>query len=331
VPLPDCLYRRRWARGRKVGRALERQKLVDRPAPSRAGATDGGLTGVSCASPAACTAVGYDAAGSLAVRWNGRRWSIQLIPRLSGALTGVSCASNAACTAVAEFGCVDCLGTPSQLFLAAGWDGTAWSIQRIPNRAVSTGTSLLGVSCVSPTACIAVGSYRDPVGVVVTLALRWNGRRWSIQPTPNPAGAGHGTLEAVSCASTTACTAVGSPRMLIERWNGTRWSIQPNPMPAGATGGTLTGVSCASPTDCIAVGNYLHASVPSSQAAPLPLIERWNGRRWSIQPTPTPTGATSSTLTAVSCNSPTTCTAVGHYTNEPGDELTLVERWTGTG
>src|ERR1039458_10698773 len=48
---------------------------------------------------------------------------------------------------------------------------------------------LSGVSCVSVGACIAVGDMKNGAGTKVTLAERWNGRRWSVQATPNPAGA----------------------------------------------------------------------------------------------------------------------------------------------
>jgi hypothetical protein len=43
-----------------------------------AGATLGGLTGVSCSSARACMAVGYDSGGPLAERSNGRSWTVQV-------------------------------------------------------------------------------------------------------------------------------------------------------------------------------------------------------------------------------------------------------------
>jgi hypothetical protein len=89
--------------------------------------------------------------------------------------------------------------------------------------------SLNGVSCSSATACIAVGSTSTG-----TLAERWNGMQWAVQPTPDVAGA---SLSSVSCSSATACTAVGDVLSsasgnrvtLAERWNGTTWAIQPTP------------------------------------------------------------------------------------------------------
>ena len=48
-------------------------------------ATSGGLTGVSCSSSRACTAVGFEfvpatGSGPLAERWNGRSWTLQSMP-----------------------------------------------------------------------------------------------------------------------------------------------------------------------------------------------------------------------------------------------------------
>jgi hypothetical protein len=79
------------------------------------------------------------------------------------------------------------------------------------------------------------------------------------RPTPNPAG---GTFSAfyggVSCASATACTAVGAYNNttgpLAERWNGTSWKIQRAPNPAVA-GSIFYGVSCTSAAACTAVGD----------------------------------------------------------------------------
>jgi hypothetical protein len=42
------------------------------------------------------------------------------------------------------------------------------------------------------------------------LAEQWNGSAWTIQSTPNPTGSNQNELYAVSCASSTTCTAVGA-------------------------------------------------------------------------------------------------------------------------
>jgi hypothetical protein len=148
---------------------------------------------------------------------------------------------------------------------------------------------------------------------------------WAVQPTPGPRGA---ALVAVSCTSPTACLAVGftprgggSAKTIAERWNGTRWSIQPTPNPRGAVSSRLSGVSCTLATACTAVGTAVFAH---SQT---PLVERWNGSTWSIQPTP-PTASTAA-LAGVSCTSRRFCVAVGFVFVSPSDTSTFAERWNG--
>jgi len=203
-----------------------------------------------------------------------------------------------------------------------------WKTQITPNPNPSLESSLGGgVSCASTSACMAVGSYYETgLFQAKPLAERWNGTEWSIQSTPSPSGAKEAWLAGVSCASTTACTAVGryenssgAEVPLAERWNGTEWSIQSTPSPSGATHSILSGVSCPSTTACKAVGRYHNSS-----GKEVTLAERWNGTEWSIQSTPNPSGAYGSSLASVSCVT-TVCTAVGQ-----GGSGTLAERWNGT-
>ena len=136
-----------------------------------------------------------------------------------------------------------------------------------------------------------------------------------------------GYLSAVSCPTATDCMAVGESNgaTLTELWNGTTWSIEPTLQPSGATSSALTSVSCASPTACTAVGNFVNA-VGVQQT----LAEQWNDTTWSAPSLPPePTGATTSTLTSVSCTSATTCTAVGDYVNSSGIQQTLAESYNG--
>ncbi len=53
------------------------------------------------------------------------------------------------------------------------------------------------MSCTAPNVCTAVGQYLDstegPTGAYLTLAERWNGTSWTIQPTADPALAGTGS------------------------------------------------------------------------------------------------------------------------------------------
>jgi hypothetical protein len=97
------------------------------------------------------------------------------------------------------------------------------------------------------------------------------------------------------------------PRDRRGRWNGTSWSIQPTPNPSSPGGGTLNWVACPSQRDCTAVG----AAADRTGNPSATLAERWNGTRWSIQPTPNPAGVQGVRLEGVACTSPSACTAVG--------------------
>ena len=58
------------------------------------------------------------------------------------------------------------------------------------------------------------------------------------------------------------------------------------------------------------------------------LVEARNGTTWTVQTTPSASGAISSTLNGVSCTSVSACTAVGSYT-AGGVTSALVENWDG--
>jgi hypothetical protein len=316
------------------------------PTPNPAGTPTSDLFSVSCTSPTACTAVGYystniyhSSGGTLAERWNGVSWTIQATPNPAHAttsyLSGVSCTSPTACTAVGYYSTN--IDHSSGGTLAERWNGVSWTIQATPNPAHATTSYLSGVSCTSPTACVAVGFFTESSGQYVTLVERWNGVDWSIQPAPSPAalvGAilSGSLLSGVSCTSSKACTAVGRSYNksqdevpLVERWNGVSWSIQPT----ANVGGLLDGVSCASPRTCTAVGVQSDDDVQTGETAKT-LAERWNGANWSLQATPNPGGRQVTLFNAVSCPSTTVCTAVGSSTDFAGTPYTLAERQHGT-
>jgi hypothetical protein len=302
-----------------------------RPVPQPTGAMGSQLSAVSCPSAMACTAVGaYTNSGgatlSLAERWNGATWAPEqtVDPASAGTdeLSGVSCTSSTACMAVGSANAGD-----GQV-LAELWNGAKWAIQATPDPAAGQQSRLLGVSCFSSTACTAVGSYRDSGFIGHTLAERWNGAAWTIQSTPDPAGAPR-VLSGVACASSTACTAAGSSGTgitltLAEHWNGASWAIQPTLNPAGELNNDLNAVSCSSPTACTAVGEYT-----DSASHLLTLAESWNGTSWAIQPSASPAGADSQLL-GVSCSSSDACTAVGFDQRTGAPSVTLAERWNGT-
>jgi hypothetical protein len=238
---------------------------------------------VSCGSPVRCVAVGdYNTAGSSSVTlpfaeaWNGTKWTPVLPPKPPGtpqldSLQSVSCGSATACVAVGTYENVNAKRQIVQGALAYAWNGTGRTQQTLPK---VTAAALSGVSC-TPSACTAVGFKAGGTGTGGLVAERWDGTGWTVQPTAGvPSGAIYSDLTGVSCATATACTAVGSyftgsetGAGIVQSWDGTAWTKQTAPDPGGvAAGDALNAVSCTAPTACTAVG---------WQTGPgLPLVER---------------------------------------------------------
>jgi len=158
------------------------------PTPGRSGT----LGGVACTAASACLAVGahFRPTGNLvnatlAEQWNGTGWKVAPSPNPAGAgaagLGRISCTGPTACMAVG--GGVDQTGE-SGFNVAEQWNGTSWHLLRTPNPG-ATSNELRGVSCTSPSSCMAAGDFTG-IGNEMTLAEQWNGTRWSVVKTPRP-------------------------------------------------------------------------------------------------------------------------------------------------
>lgn len=184
--------------------------------PIPAGATSSQLDGIDCIWSNFCAAVGrYTTSGgsvkSLVMFWNGTNWSLQTVTDPVGAvestLLDVACTPTPnRCTAVGGWK----NSAKEQLTLAYRFNGvTTWTLQSTPNPSGSTESALQEVSCATETSCTAAGSrVSGGGGSNMTLAEAWDGSSWSIQGTPNPAGATFSAFFGVSCRST-ACLGVG--------------------------------------------------------------------------------------------------------------------------
>src|SRR5258708_1818295 len=132
----------------------------------------------------------------------------------------------------------------------------------------------------------------------------------SIGARPRVPAVSSGYLYAVSCRSTTACFAVGTKEgtngTLVKRWDGTTWSTVASP--DEGLENTLNGVSCVDTTRCVAIGTRALGN------AHTPIAERWtSGSPWTLfsPDPPNPGGASGSDRSGVSCDSATSCYAVG--------------------
>src|SRR6516162_8086806 len=311
---------------RPAALAANRARIVSSvgPAFGRRRSRGGGIRGfaakvsVLLAAVVLAGAAGIPASASVPAGAPVLGWSVTPTPNPvipTGQLFWVSCPAANSCMAVGTYPKASGAGVT----LAEQWNGTAWRIQPVPSPPGAAWSNLSGVSCVSPSACEAVGTTASRSGEQTALAERWNGSSWQLQPAPSPAGGGQ--LIGVSCTSRSACTAVGgSPagKALAERWNGSRWQIQSAPSPAGVF---LSGVTCTSSSACTAVGGSAAGT----------LAERWDGTRWSIQATANPPQGQFTFLNTVACASASSCIAAGAYINSSGAFQGLAERWTGSG
>jgi hypothetical protein len=174
------------------------------------------------------------------------------------------------------------------------------------------------VATVSANDVWAVGQTLAPG----TLAEHWNGHKWKVVPTPNPAPSSR--LSAVAAMSTSDVWAVGtvsfSAPPVILHWNGKRWASVAPPTQTGF----LSGVAAVSTNDVWAVGESLIPGVGLQT-----LIEHWNGQTWTV--VPSPNVGPMDQLRAVTAVSATDVWAVGFA--EPtsvSNPQTLILHWDGT-
>jgi hypothetical protein len=200
------------------------------------------------------------------------------------------------------------------------------AVMAAPARSQSTPAQnrygLEAVACVAANSCFGVGHAALSDGEQPPLIARWDGTQWTVFASPTPTA----RLLGISCVSG-ACMAVGRHttsggyRTLTERWTGSAWSIVPSPNLTNASSNQLVGVACSTANQCIAVGG---ATV---QGVEEPLVERWNGSRWTIDAIARPS-STDSALHAIACASARSCVAVGAKASP--NTRALVEHWNGT-
>jgi hypothetical protein len=337
---------------------------------TRAAATSHKLTGVSCPSATDCWAVGDRDAASGArlnqvLHWTGKKWFSVAVPSQGGTKAGeselkaVRCLSASDCWAVGDS---ESAGQNSpELNQVLHWNGKAWRLVTVPDPAALL-TQVAGqasapflfnrlsdIACRSPRNCWAVGDFGvSPSGggpaIELTEVLRWNGTKWSVVFTPNPAGTAGGdenSLSSVRCPSPSVCWAVGvssqvTDRVIVSRnvvlhLSGGKWAAVSVPDPAGTASedfNQLTSLACTSAANCTAVGGYGTFSVTS-----LNQVLRWNGKKWGQVAAPNPDGTGTDKenfLQGISCDRPTDCWAVGSLSGLHEPALNEALHWNGT-
>jgi hypothetical protein len=281
-------------------------------------------------------------------------WATQTAPAPAdlsdSALGPVSCVSASWCMALGAADNGENAGGTALLDAASfaeSWNGSGWATSAIAPAPGGTAV-MVGVSCTSPTFCLAVGAVgqppgptpASPLGSVLApharpLAELWNGTTWAVAPALHPAGKMYADLSGVSCLSRRLCVAVGSKGpveggngVLVEVFDGTRWRIQATPRLPHESG-ALDAVSCVAADACTAVGSDDNEPKSAQEGASDALVERWNGRRWSVQRSLYSRPRDGDiTLTGVSCGSRSRCLAVGTLAFNGGAKP-RAEKWNG--
>ena len=189
--------------------------------------------------------------------------------------------------------------------------------------------SLFTVAPLSPSNAWAAG-ITTSLGTQA-LIEHWNGKRWSVSPTPAMTASGINALAATSATDVWAVGYAGQGptsaggvnyKTLVEHWNGASWEVIPSPNPAGTKSNALVGLAAISPTDVWAVGYTLIGSTRQG------LTEHWNGSAWTVVASPNP-GTLSNGLLDIEASSSTNAIAVGYRSDGYGYQ-TLAERWDGS-
>jgi hypothetical protein len=215
---------------------------------------------------------------------------------------------------------------------AATADAVAPSRWRVADVSVPATSLLHDVAAVSGSHAWAVGLRHD--GSQSPLALHWDGVRWHDVPTASADGAAG--LVAVDATATDDVWAVGGSLLMgrpasrvvthVQHWDGQAWSLVPS-ADVGRYGGngSLLDVSARTRRDAWAVGYSLGPNGGESASA---LIERWDGKRWTIVPAAPAIADALVELHGVDAVSSSDAWAVGWLLTQT-DMHPVAQRWDG--
>jgi hypothetical protein len=291
------------------------------------------LSGVSCATPDRCVAVGSHTGGALAESWNGTGWTVDSLPlpangQYSG-LGAVSCLTATTCVAVGYAKLAYFTPPISEVS-----SGGKWKLVPFPAQPKGQDATLVAVSCWAANGCFAVGAIDNPSGTpTAPLSAVFNGTSWSKVGIATPKGV-RPQLSGVSCLPATVpplCDAVGAvtnggvTSPLVELANSTHGWQQIAVPAVHASYTNLSSVSCTAPDMCLAVGN----TGTVFHQGPFSLVD--NGGKWSAVAVPKPAHSGGIDFEAVSCPQVTNnCQAVGRVSVPDGASGTpLAEDFVG--
>ncbi len=188
-------------------------------------------------------------------------------------------------------------------------------------------------------ALVIVGTNR--AGASATASPAKASRGWTAASGPLPTNGTGAQLTSEACPGTHDCTAVGvyythvGSVALVDTLSAGTWTATAAPEPANASTATdgviLWSISCPAPGSCVAVGYY-----EDTGAYTYGLIDTLSAGTWTATEAPEPANAGTDadkhqhlSLSAVSCPSANSCTAVGDYYDTNGTQYGLIETFSG--
>jgi hypothetical protein len=255
------------------------------PSPNAPNFPESRLTGVGCASPQSCWAVGEGqdpsqdpTAGQLLLQhYDGKSWSTASAPsqqheQQSGNGAYLECPSSQQCILLYNYGTS---GGQSNAEDGAIYDGHTWQSLQVPD-----GILIQGASCPGVNDCYAIGgtSFNNP-GTTESL-YHFDGSSWTPGPAlPATSGVSWSALGCVS--ETSDCwaggggpvTDGGTTPVVLAHLVGGNW-VDANPPQVV---GELQDVFCTSASSCVAVGDAVSntgSSTTSGSNNSAPLVLR---------------------------------------------------------
>jgi hypothetical protein len=212
------------------------------------------------------------------------------------------------------------------------WNGNAWAPDAHP--LFATNHLLEDVDAPAPDDAWAVGNRWQASGGVATLIEHWDGAAWSVVPSPNPNPGSINQLLGVRAVPSRpgAAWAVGSyddPQTsygeltLVLRHVRGRWRVVPSPNVTSDN--HLEAVDATGPQNAWAVG---WGSTSPFGGVAIPIVMRWNGRRWANVTFP---GASQMLLFGVRAEAPDDVWVVGHRYPGGPHWIPVILHWDGTG
>jgi hypothetical protein len=311
------------------------------------GSGSASLSGLACASPTNCVAVGQTSTRVGAVAYGdpgvaGVGWTA-ISPILPGSvqnLDAVTCPSSTECVAVGSAG--DQGVASIAHFVDGTWEwNNAVGVSNPAGLGDAPEVALSSVGCVTSApasfSCVAVG-VDSASGVALWTSTSDGGVTWSAAtpvPVDDPSASTTSTYRSLQCVTPTSCLAVGDDAsnqgiVSVATLTGVTWawSVPTVLAPDSSLETDLTSVSCASATQCVSVGYDAHQQGVYSLGTDVSNV--WS---WTIATKLVPDSTGQGSLSDVACLAvpSTTCVALG--TDSSGSTTTststdLGSTWT---